>query len=105
MRNSADRDWTMDEINAEIAEARRERGLRRVDGVLTDKPLDEIVAEKRRRQGPEVEKRRKRSWELIKEQWARNAETLDHDWTLDEVNALIDETRRNRAVREEKANA
>ena len=29
----------------------------------------------------------------------------DREWTLDEVNALIDEARRNRAAREEKAKA
>ena len=73
--------------------------LRRVDGVWTDKSLDEIVSEKRHCQGSEVEDRGKRAWKLIKEQWAKNAETLDHDWTLDEVNALIDETRRDRVGR------
>ena len=90
----------------EIAEyPTKKRSFRRVDGVWTDKPLDEITEEKLRRLGPEAEERSKHAWELTKAQWARNAETLDHDWTLDEVNALIDEARRNRTARETKAKA
>ena len=83
----------------------KKRSFRRVDGVWTDKPLDEIMAEKLRRLGPEAEERRKHAYETYKAQCAAIAKTLDHDWTLDEVNALIDEARRARAEREAKVNA
>ena len=69
---------------------------RRVDGVWTNRSLDEVAAEKQRFNSGNISSRRAALIAAMNATIANNAKTLDHDWTMSEIDAEIASVRKER---------
>ena len=78
--------------------------FRRVDGMWTNSPLDEIVSTKHRRGGLKLKAKRRTLLAAMDAAIEENSRTLDHDWKIEEIDAEIAAARSERRMRRSSTN-